>query len=91
MSDEPLSYPFLKWCKRVGISPATGHNWRKEGKLSVVKLGKLAFVTREESDRILRDGFEMRCANGKPGQSGNSNRANSTSPQSLKVVASRDA
>jgi predicted DNA-binding transcriptional regulator AlpA len=55
--DDALSYPLRKWCKLVGISVSTGYNLINAKKLKVIKVGKKTFVSRQESDRILREGL----------------------------------
>lgn len=44
------------WCKNFGVSRTTAWNWRRSGKLKVIYRYGRAYVSAEESRRLLPDG-----------------------------------
>jgi hypothetical protein len=44
--------PFRSWCALHGISPATAYRLASAGDLKLVKLGRLTFIRREDSEQF---------------------------------------
>ena len=43
--------PFREWCRRNSIGLTTGYKLLNSGELEAVKVGKLTFIHRNESER----------------------------------------
>jgi predicted site-specific integrase-resolvase len=52
-----LATPFQEWCRSVGISPASGYKYAKQGKINLTRIGGRTLITSEESARVLADGI----------------------------------
>lgn len=57
LDPESKLYTKKEVCEKLGISPATFHNWVNTGKLTETKLGNKAYVDAALLDRALEQGI----------------------------------
>jgi len=57
MDDKPISHsqilPFRKWLGENHISVTVGYELVKKGALTLVRIGRRSYVTRQEADRFI--------------------------------------